>query len=55
VDRLVTGRDAPNSRTVADINAEANIITALICHGDGMQPAKNCDRAVVKTILKHLR
>jgi hypothetical protein len=27
---------------VQDVNAEANIITALICHADGSRPGKAC-------------
>jgi hypothetical protein len=52
---LASGQDPKLTRLNEDVNAEANIITALICHADGMQPGKVCDRAVVKTILKHIK
>jgi hypothetical protein len=55
-DSLRTGKtigEAP-STLVPDFNAEANVITALICHADGLQPAKVCGRPVIKGILKHV-
>jgi len=33
---------------VRDINAEANVVTALLCHADGMQPRSACGRHVVR-------
>jgi hypothetical protein len=53
---LVRAREPePNSYLVTDVNAEANIITALICHADGRRPANVCGRAVIKQILKHVK
>lgn len=40
---------------VPDINAEANVLTALICHADGNRPSAICDRSVVRMVLKHLK
>jgi hypothetical protein len=52
---LETGKDPTQSHLVEDVNAEANIITALICHADGAQPSKVCGRAAIKQILRHVR
>jgi hypothetical protein len=53
---LATSRDpAGVSNLVEHVNAEANIITALICHADGKRPASVCDRPVIKTILKSVK
>jgi hypothetical protein len=40
---------------VPDINAEANVLTALVCHADGKEPRSVCNRTVVKTVLKHMK
>jgi len=40
---------------ISDYNAEANLLTAFICHADGVKPAKVCHRPVIKSILKHIR
>jgi hypothetical protein len=40
---------------VADVNADANILTALICHADGMKPRGVCARAVIRHLAKGLR
>lgn len=40
---------------VSEINAEANVMTALICHADHMRPGSVCRRNVVKRILRHVR
>lgn len=53
---LQTGQDPfAGSALVPDINGEANIMTALICRADGLQPKKVCGRAVIKTLLKHVK
>lgn len=44
-----------SSTLVSDVNAEANIITALICHADHMQPKHVCGRAVIRKIVRHVR
>jgi hypothetical protein len=44
----------PPNHLVENVNAEADIMTTIICHADGMKPAKVCGRAVIKTILKHV-
>jgi hypothetical protein len=52
---LVSGREPnPGSALVINVNAEANILTALICRGDGLKPATVCGRAAIETILKHI-
>jgi hypothetical protein len=40
---------------VYDLDAEANVITALICHADGKRPARVCTRPAIKTILREMR
>jgi hypothetical protein len=40
---------------VEDVNAEANIITAFVCHADGHKPVSVCSRPVVKRILKYVK
>ncbi len=52
---LVSGRDIGTFKLVQDVNAEANIITALICHADGSKPAKVCHRPTITQILKSVR
>lgn len=52
---LVRGVDQPGSTLVRDVNAEANIIVALICHADHRRPAKACGRAVITRLLKHVK
>ncbi|HEX6506117.1 MAG TPA: hypothetical protein VF221_00645 [Chloroflexota bacterium] len=56
-DSLRTGK--PIGQTpgtlIPDFNAEANIITALICHADGKKPASVCGRPAIKAILKHVK
>jgi hypothetical protein len=54
-DHLVSGTDPPSSHLIEDVNAEANIMTALICRADGEKPAHVCQRAVIKEIDKHVR
>ncbi len=52
---LMTGKDPPQSTLVEDTNAEANVITTLICHADGGKPGSVCSRPVIKKLLKHVR
>jgi hypothetical protein len=52
---LIADRDPPNTHLVEDVNGEANIIIALICHADGKKPASVCNRTVIKAILKHVK
>jgi hypothetical protein len=53
---LISGHDPdPASHLVEDVNAEANIITALICHADGKHPSSVCTRPAIKSILKHVK
>lgn len=52
---LAAGKDPAGIRLVEDVNSEANIITALICHADGSQPARVCGRAVIKSMLRHVK
>lgn len=48
-----SGRRPPE--LVTDFNAEANLLTALICRADGKRPGKGCSRPAIKSILKHAR
>lgn len=52
---LRDGSFKPNPSLVPDVNAEANIITALICHADGKQPGRVCGRSVIRHLLPHVR
>jgi hypothetical protein len=52
---LIKGVDQPGSTLVHDVNAEANIITALICHADHRKPAKVCGRTVITRLLRHVK
>ncbi len=40
---------------VQDINAESNVLTALICHSDGMQPQVACGRPVIRHMVASVR
>jgi hypothetical protein len=51
---LETGQDPPDTKLVEDVNAEANVLVALICHADGLQPSKVCSRPAIKQILRHV-
>jgi hypothetical protein len=53
---LITGVDPPGSTGLnAGVNGEANIITALICHSDNLQPAKVCGRPAIRQILSYVK
>jgi hypothetical protein len=53
---LVSGKNPPyGNHLVESVNAEANIITGLICHADGMKPASVCRRPVIVKLLKHVQ
>lgn len=54
-DALARGQNPPQTSLVQDVNAEANIITALICHADGKQPASVCGRPTVKEIVGYIK
>ena len=41
--------------TGPDVKAEANLISALICHADHLQPKKVCSRPGIKGILKYVK
>lgn len=43
------------STLLSDVNEDANMMTAVICRVDGMQPKRVCDRPVVRRILRSLR
>jgi len=45
-------QDHASPSLIQDYNAEANVITALICHADGLRPAQVCHRPVIRSILK---
>jgi len=40
---------------VFEIDVEANVITALICHADKGRPASVCHRRVITGIMKHIK
>jgi hypothetical protein len=53
---LAANRDPVTGTAGAiSLNAETNIITALICHADGGRPGSVCRRGAIKQILKHVR
>lgn len=52
---LQSGQDSGGSRTVENVNAEANIMTALICRTDGLQPHHVCRRPAIGQILKQVK
>jgi hypothetical protein len=52
---LIHGKDPPSTNLVENVNAETNVITALICHADGKKPASVCGRPTIKAILRHVR
>jgi hypothetical protein len=53
---LETGREpVSGSYLVVDVNAESNIISALICHADGMRPQAVCTRPAIKEILNRVK
>lgn len=41
-------RNGTPSTLTHEINAEANALTAIMCHADGMQPQSACERPVIK-------
>jgi len=52
---LVNGKDPPLTKLVEDVNGEANIMVALVCHADGHKPAKVCGRLAIRQILTHVK
>ncbi|MDQ2740769.1 MAG: hypothetical protein M3Z66_00455 [Chloroflexota bacterium] len=48
-------QDHASPSLVSDYNAEANVLTAFICHADGLKPAQVCHRPVIKSILKSVK
>lgn len=40
---------------VRDVNAEANLLTGMICHMDGRQPRAVCGRKPIRQILKRVK
>lgn len=55
-DALLRSQDPPEAKgLVESINAEANVMIALICHADGKRPMSICNQSVIKRILKHVR
>jgi hypothetical protein len=53
--RDLTGKDPAGTHGVEDVNAEASIITALICHADGERPSSVCKRPTIEAILKDVK
>jgi len=56
-DSLAAGKNPPQNAAnlVGDVNAEANIMTALICHATKNQPTSVCTRPTIRLILKSVR
>lgn len=54
-DSLLHGKDPLTSHLVEDVNAEANILTALLCHADRMRPGHVCHRPVIREIVTHVK
>lgn len=52
---LIDGKDPPGSRLVEEVNAEANILAAIICHGDGNRPKTVCGRHAIRTIERYVK
>jgi len=53
---MLTGQAPfPLSSLVRNVNSEANVITALICHATKGQPKSVCTRPTIKQILKSVR
>jgi hypothetical protein len=54
---LQTGRlTSTESRgLITDVNAEANIITALICHADGARPRSVCSRPTIASMTRSVK
>jgi len=53
--RIAGNVKSPGESTGPDVNAEANLISALICHADHLQPKKVCSRPGIKGILKFVK
>lgn len=51
---LVTGKNPPLRNLVEDVNAEANIMTAFLCHADHLQPRSVCGRTTIRSILHYI-
>ncbi len=49
------GKDPAGTHLIEDVNSEANIITALICHATKNQPRNVCNRPTIKQILKSVK
>jgi hypothetical protein len=48
---LISGKKTSFSR---EVNAEANLLTAMVCRADGHQPSVFCDKAPIKRIASRL-
>jgi len=57
-DALIRGKDPGpylGPGLVEHVNAEANILGAIICHGDGGQPKRVCGRTSIRAIERHIK
>ena len=57
-DALIRGKDPgpyAGPGLVEHVNAEANILGAIICHGDGGQPKRVCGRTSIRAIERHIK
>jgi len=57
-DALIRGKDPEpyaGPGLVEHVNGEANILGAIICHGDGGQPKSVCGRTSIRAIERHIK
>jgi len=47
-------RQGKHDNFVHDVNDESTVITGLLCHADGMQPASTCNRGPVRSVVREL-
>lgn len=53
--RMVSGQDASGSLLVYHVNAEADLLMALICRGDGLRPSRLCSKPWIRHQLRYIR
>lgn len=52
---LQKGIDPPNTTLNEDVDAEANVMTTLICHADGGKPKSVCSRPAIRKMMKYVK
>jgi hypothetical protein len=53
--KIVSKQQSGDASTAMAVDAEANIITALICHADKTRPKTVCSTPFIRAILKHVK